>query len=156
MSAGYTPGPASMPIARLARVMRTAGWTIEYIDLDLTGAKAKADIKVVRDDGRWCYARVDKLGRASVARFHRERSLGMSVNAKGRRPLSPQINDEFLGRSRFEGARSMLRGLTAYLVENASRPVVLSDMRAAWAGVMDAPLRLQALAKARPTPGEGA
>lgn len=80
----------------------------------------------------------------------------MSVNAKGRRPLSPQINDEFLGRSRFEGARSMLRGLTAYLVENASRPVVLSDMRAAWAGVMDAPLRLQALAKARPTPGEGA
>jgi hypothetical protein len=136
------------PVNRLAAVMRDAGWEIEFVDLDLTGEHAKAEIKVTRQDGRWLLARVDEIGRASVTRFQRERSLGMSPNTKGRRPLSPQVNDEFLGRSRYEGARSMLRGLTAYLVENAVRPVALADMRAGWATVMGAPTRFAAIAKA--------
>lgn len=133
---------ATSAAARLALTMRSAGWEIEYIDLDLTGNQPKADIRIKRNDGRWLLARVDELGRASMDRFHREHTLGMSANTKGRRPLSPQINDEFLGRSRFEGARSMLRGLTAYLVENATTPVSLSDMRAGWSAVMASPLHL--------------
>ena len=149
MSAAQSKPGQVMPVVRLTSLMRSAGWEIEYIDLDLTGNQPKADIRVKRDDGRWLLARVDALGRASVERFQRERTLGMSANTKGRRPLSPQVNDEFLGRSRFEGARSMLRGLTAYLVENAIRPVALADMRAGWAGVMGAPLRIAALAKAQ-------
>jgi hypothetical protein len=149
-AAKHTPGHplALSPVERLAVVMRNAGWEIEFVDLDLTGERAKANIKIARQDGRWLLARVDELGRASVERFHRERTLGMSPNTKGRRPLSPQVNDEFLGRSRYAGARSMLRGLTAYLVENSVCPVALANMRAGWAAVMDAPTRYAAIAKA--------
>ena len=129
-------------VTRLAAVMHAAGWEVEYIDLDLTGEQPKADIKVARHDGRWMLARVDGIGRATITRFHRDCSLGMSANTKGRRPLSPQVDDQFLGRDRFEGARSMLRGLTNYLVANALRPVALADMRAGWAGVMGSPLRI--------------
>lgn len=145
MNAKHTPGPA-IQAAALQRVMRAAGWEIEFIDLDLTQSQPKAEIKVVRDDGRWLLARVDQLGRASVSRFQREHSLGMSASTKGRRPLSPQVDDLFLGRDQYLGARSMLRGLTAYLVSNASRSVELRDMRAGWASIMAAPLRLEVAA----------
>lgn len=129
---------------RLAWAMRTAGWEIEHIDLDLTGAAPKAEIKVTRADGRWLVARIDRQGRASFETYQRDRSLGMSSNTKGCRPLSPQVNDLFLGRQRFEGARSMLRHMTAYLVDNAASPASLPDMRSAWAAVMGSPLRITA------------
>lgn len=126
--------------------MARAGWEISYIDLDLTQAHPTAEIKVCRVDGRWLHARVDALGRSTIETFQREKWLGMSANTKGRRPLSPQVDDVFMGRRSFEGARSMLRNLTAYLADNAVRPVALSDMRAGWASIMAAPLRLQASA----------
>lgn len=132
-------------VARLAAVMARAGWEISFIDLDLTQDRPTADIRIARADGRWLHARVDRLGRSTIETFQREKSLGMSANTKGRRPLSPQIDDVFMGRRSFEGARSMLRNLTAYLADNAMQPVALSDMRAGWASVMAAPLRLQAL-----------
>ncbi len=125
---------------RMAGVMSAAGWEIEFIDLDLT--QPKAIIKVMRADGRWVFANVDQIGRTSIERFQRDRFLGKALNAKGRVPLSPQINDTFLGRDRFTGARSMLRGLTSYLVDNALHPVTLTEMRASWAPVMAVPLRI--------------
>jgi hypothetical protein len=131
-------------VARLQAVMRAAGWEIAHVDLDLTGQQPKAEIKMMRDDGRWLLARVDQCGRATVTRFHRERYLGRHANTKGRQPLTPIVDDQFLGRSSFPGARSMLRGITTYLVENALHPVALSDMRAGWAAVMAAPLLLAA------------
>jgi hypothetical protein len=137
------PMTINQPVARLASVMRAAGWEVEFIDLDLTGDQPKANIKVVRADGRWLLARVDHLGRASIERFHRERFLDRAPNTKGRVPLSPQVNDQFLGRSHFEGARSMLRHLTAYIADNATHPVHLADLRAGWAAIMSAPLRIE-------------
>jgi hypothetical protein len=141
----------SLPLAsaRLQQMMSLAGWEIDYIDLDLTGEKPKADIRIKRDDGRWLLARVDGLGRATVERFQRTRYLGMSPNTKGRQPLSPQIDDSFLGRDTYIGARAMLRNLTAYLADNALRPVALSDMRANWAAVMGSPLRLESTGTAK-------
>jgi hypothetical protein len=133
----------TIAVSRLASVMRSAGWEIEFLDLDLTGDQARADIKVVRDDGRWLLARVDSLGRASITRYHRTRYLGKTPNTKGRVPLSPQIDDEYLGRQRFEGARAMLRSLTSYIADNAVHPVSLSDVRAGWGTIMDAPLRIE-------------
>ena len=129
-------------LSRLARVMALAGWEIEYADLDLTRERPQAEIKVMRADGRWLWAKVDELGRCTVERFHRTHGLGMSANTKGRRPLSPQINDSFMGRQSYAGPRSMLRDLTSYLTENALQPLSLSDMRAAWAPLMGAPLLL--------------
>ena len=130
-------------VDRLASVMRAAGWEVEFADLDLSGDQARADIKVVRDDGRWLLARVDHLGRASITRYHRASFLGRTPSNKGRIPLSPQIDDQFLGRSNFEGARSMLRSLTAYIADNATGPVALADLRARWGAVMGAPLRIE-------------
>lgn len=126
----------------LQKCMSLAGWEIAHIDLDLTGDKPKAEIKLERCDGRWLLARIDRLGRASFETFHRERHLGMSPNTKGRRPLSPQINDVFLGRQHCLGARHMLREVTAYIADNSIAPMSLSDVRKAWAAVMGAPLQL--------------
>jgi hypothetical protein len=128
---------------RLASVMRAAGWEIEYVDLDLTGDQSRAEIKVMRSDGRWLFARVDQIGRASITRYHRDIALGRTPGTRGRIPLSPQVNDQYLGRDRFEGARSMLRGLTSYIADNAINPVALSDLRAGWAGIMSAPLLIE-------------
>lgn len=127
---------------RLNRVMAAAGWEISYVDLDLTGAQPKVEIRIKRHDGRWLRACVDSIGRCTTETFQRERCLGMSRNTKGRQPLSPQIDDVFLGRRSHLGARHMLRDLTNYVTDNALHPVALADMRAAWAGVMTAPLRL--------------
>ena len=129
-------------LTRLQRVMAIAGWEVEYVDMDLTGQRPTAEIKVQRDDGRWLWARVDALGRCTTETFQRERHLGMAKNQRGRRPLVPLVDDVFLGRRTHEGPRAMLRGLTAYLADNALHPVALADIRAAWAGVMSAPVRL--------------
>lgn len=129
-------------LARCQRVMALAGWEIEYVDMDLTGLRPTAEIKVQREDGRWLWARVDALGRCTTETFQRERNLGMAQNQKGRRPLVPLVDDTFLGRRKYEGPRSMLRGMTNYLTDNALRPIALSDLRSAWAGVMSAPVRL--------------
>lgn len=126
-------------VARLSRVMRSAGWEIEFIDLDLAGDRPKVDIKIHGANGRWLLARVDSLGRATMETFHRERALGMTPNTRGCRPLSPQVIDTFLGRQKFVGARQMLRVMTNYLTDNSVHPVALSDMRSAWALAMSAP-----------------
>ena len=128
----------------LQKCMALAGWGIVYVDLDLTGERPKVEIKMERGDGRWLLARVDPLGRACFETFQRERYLGMSRNTGGRRPLSPQIDDIFLGRHHCLGARHMLREMTAYIANNATTPVRLSDVRQAWAAVMRAPLRITA------------
>lgn len=124
------------------QAMALAGWEIEYVDMDLTGPRPTAEIKVQRNDGLWLWARVDALGRCTTETYQRERALGMAQNQRGRRPLVPLIDDVFLGRRRHEGPRSMLRNMTTYLADNALRQIELADMRAAWAGVMRAPVRL--------------
>lgn len=133
----------SVAAERLVVMMYRSGWEIRYVDLDLTSEQPQAEIKVARDDGRWLWARVDAAGRCTVERFHRDRRLAMDLATKGRRPLTPMVEDVYLGRERYTGPRAMLRNLTAYLTDNALQPVLLTDMRAAWAAVMGAPLRLE-------------
>jgi len=128
----------SAPMNRLGNVMRRAGWEIDYIDLDLTAEQPKADVRINRGDGRFIIAKVDAQGRATMETFQRTRSLGIDPKNKQAR-LAPQIDDQFLGRQKFEGARSMLRGMVNYLTDNATNPVALADMKAAWAGVMAGP-----------------
>ena len=129
----------SAPMNRLGNVMRRAGWEIDYIDLDLTGDKPKADIRVHRGDGRFILAKVDGQGRAMFETFQRDRNLRMDPKNPQSR-MAPHLDDTFLGRQKFEGARSMLRGMVTYLSDNATNPVALADMKAAWAGVMAGPV----------------
>ena len=117
---------------RLQLVMQQAGWEIHYVDIDITGDTPRAEIKVMRTDGRWLWARVDGRG-CTLERFHRDRYLGKPAGRTGRQPLSPQADDRFFGRTRPSGPRALLRELTAYIADNALGPVTLADLRAAWA-----------------------
>ena len=128
----------------LLRTMDRAGWALDWVDLDLTGSAPRLEIRATRYDGLWVRAHIDQLGRATLERFQRERSLGVPRNKKAgaRMPMVPLIDDHFMGRQRYEGGRSMMRGLCAYLTDNALHPVALADMRAAWAALMQAPARI--------------
>lgn len=126
----------------LLRTMDRAGWSLDWVDIDLTGSTPRLEIRATRYDGIWVRACVDQLGRATLERFKRERGLEMPHNRKGRRPLAQQVDDHFMGRQRYEGGRSMMRGLCAYLTDNALHPVALADMRAAWGALMQTPARI--------------
>jgi hypothetical protein len=148
---------ASDPMKRLGMVMRRAGWEIDYIDLDLTGDQPKADIRVNRGDGRFVIAKVDGQGRAMFETFQRDRNLRMDPKNPQSR-MAPHLDDTFLGRQKFDGARSMLRGMVTYLADNATNPVALADMKAAWAGVMAGPVNsdMPALPAPAAAPAEAA
>lgn len=127
-------------LVRCQRVMARAGWEIEYVDLDFTRPKPAAELKIIRSARRWLWAKVDTLGRCTIETFHRERTLGMSRNQKGPRPLVPIVEDTFLGRQHPAGPRQMLRLVTSYISDNALSQVALPEIRAAWAGIMPAPV----------------
>lgn len=127
----------------LQKTMARAGWHIDYVDLDLTKDRPVVTIKCHRSDGRWLRAAVDALGRCTLETFQRQSWLGHPENTKGRWPMSPQSDDLFLGRVKPEGPRTMLRAMTAYIVDNASQPVAIADMRAAWASVMHEPTKIE-------------
>ncbi|HRD65407.1 MAG TPA: hypothetical protein PKY50_04565 [Candidatus Competibacter sp.] len=104
---------ASKKSAAFCAWLAAAGWDIEYLDLDLTGTNPVADIRLAREDGRSLLARVDALGRCAVETFHREIGLGVPVNRRGRHARFPLVEDVFLGRTRHQGPRAMLRHLTS-------------------------------------------
>lgn len=141
VQAGQPPAsPLTPALVRCQRVMARAGWEIEYVDLDFTRPKPAAELKIMRSDGRWLWAKVDTLGRCTIETFHRERTLGMSRNQKGPRPLVPIVEDTFLGRQHPAGPRQMLRLVTSYVSDNALSQVPLPEIREAWAAIMPAPV----------------
>jgi nucleotide-binding universal stress UspA family protein len=137
-------GATAPAMLALQRAMSRAGWEIDFIDVDLTGEQPAATIKCHRADGLWLWAKVDTLGRCSVETFHRERWLGKPANTKGNWPMSPQVDDVFLGRRRPADARALLMDVSTYIADNATHPVSLVDMQAAWAALADTPSRAPA------------
>ena len=132
---GYPP-----ELIQCQHVMALAGWEIEYVDLDFTRPQPTAELKLTRADDRWLWAKVDTLGRCTIETFHRARKLGMAPNQNGLRPMVPIVEDIFLGRQHLAGPRQMMRQVTNYLADNALAHVPLPDIRAAWAGLMTAPI----------------
>jgi len=124
--------PKRKPTHEVQHVLAMAGWEIDFLDVDLTAAKPTATLRCTRADGRWIYARIDEYGRCSLDRFHRDRQLGMSYDTNGRRPLSPQIEDRFLGRTTTQGPRSLLRVALNYISDNAMQPISTISLRAAF------------------------
>lgn len=133
----------SLAVPALQRCLARAGWEAIYVDLDLTGAAPTAEIKLIRGDGRWLWARVDRFGRGTIETFQSSRTLAMSSNTKGRRPLTPLVSDQFLGRQRFDGAIAMLRGVGAYVGLNASGPVDPVSLQHSWEVILDAAQQLK-------------
>ena len=62
-----------------------------------------------------------------------------TYTCKGQHARFPLVDDLFLGRTRHEGPRALLRHLTRYIADNALRPVSLAELRAAWVGAMAGP-----------------
>lgn len=137
---------ASSPLARLRREMWAAGWEIDLIDVDVReGVAPRAKIQVRRLDGRWLMAYVNH-GRAGMERWHRRIELGMPRGVTGRSPLSPQIDDQFLGRTPCASPAELLRTLAHYVAANPGRLPLLQEgesakaarveaMQAAWAAL---------------------
>lgn len=129
-------------IRRLEQTMAMAGWYVDFLDMDLTAAQPSVVMKCHRADGRWLWAKVDTLGRCSLETFQRKSYLGKPQNSKGRWPLSPQVDDLFLGRVHPAGPHALMREITNYIADNAMSPVALGDIRAAWAAFMASPAKL--------------
>lgn len=96
--------------------LRLVGWGPRNIDIDL--ASGRVVVELHRDDGRWVLLSADSLGRVCMERHQRRVALGRHSSRLGRIPLSPQVEDVFLGRQRFNGFRSGLRSLCAYVAQN--------------------------------------
>ena len=143
-AATLAPAAPRAAVALLQRMMSRAGWEIDFVDVDATGQRPAATFKCHRADGLWLWAKVDALGRCSVETFHRERWLGKPANTKGNWPLSPQVDDVFLGRRRPADARALLLDVATYIADNAVSPVPLADMQAAWAALASTPPALAA------------
>lgn len=129
-------------IAVLSSVLHLAGWELRDIDLDLISGRARVELH--RYDGRRVLLSTDAIGRTSLERSHRTIALGRHSSTRGRIPLSPQIEDEFLGRQRCEGPRSGLRALCSYVATNPApgrQELPPSAVRAAFAPLMGAPAR---------------
>jgi hypothetical protein len=129
-------------MACLQQTLALAGWTVDFVDIDLTGSSPMALAKCHRDDGRWFSARIDSLGRCSFETFQRLTWMGKPDNTKGRWPQSLQAEDEFLGRSKAANPRELVDQMAAYIVDNASGAANLPNVQQAWLAVMGSPTRL--------------
>lgn len=123
-------------LVALKACMERAGWEVDHVDLDMTKDTPTVEVRMSRVDGRWLLARSDSLGRASIETFQRAKGLGMSPQTRGRRPLSPMVEDTFMGRQRCGGARALIRTLTNYIADNGTGDVSLGTIRDAWRGLM--------------------
>lgn len=136
--------PTINKAAALQKSLAMAGWEIARVDISFVGDAPKAEIKIERADGRWVLGSVDGQGRARLDRFHRDRTLALTSGISGPRPLTPHVEDTFLGRQKCEGPQAMLDALTDYVVDNALGPVRPQQIREALAAVISGSLRLSA------------
>ncbi|RDD50693.1 hypothetical protein [Aeromonas sp. ARM81] len=137
------PYPISHQLRALQRTMAQAGWEITSLELDLTGVQHEVTIRCDRDDGRWIWARVDRIGRCVLESFQRTRTLGRPSYATGKWPLSPQVEDEFLSRQQAANGRELVRLVTEYLTDNATETISLGEVRRAWDAITDTRTRFR-------------
>lgn len=141
MGHGGVLSPASR---RLLAALQRAGWELTYADADLSGERPTAELRLDGHDGRWVTARVDALGRCSIERFQRTKGLRMASDTLGRRPLTPLVEDVFLGRTRSPGPAAMIASLADYLASNGREGVDPRALDAEWTASLAGPLRLVA------------
>jgi hypothetical protein len=129
----------SAELSVLQLSMARAGWTIDFVDIDLTRSTPMALIRCHRNDGLWFSARVDSLGRCSFETFQRRSWVGKPENTKGRWPQSLQSEDDFLGRSRPTDSQALLNHMAMYIVDNAISPIGLPEVLSDWRALIESP-----------------
>lgn len=126
----------SRRLKQLELCLARVGWEICHFEMDLSGGSLVADIRVAGSDGKWLLARIDRSGRCSLERFVRTRQLSMARDTKGRRPLSPQVDDVFLGRQWLPSPAALLEQVGEYVANHPAAPAHLEGLRAAWRALL--------------------
>lgn len=130
------PVSSDARVLKLGRLLQDAGWEIICLDIDWRDELPRLEAQIVRNDGYWLFARLDQLGRGTVERFWRSRDLRVPANVKGCQPLSPAVNDEFLGRtSGLRGLLPLLVALADTVAANSSHPRISQEIRVTLLGL---------------------
>lgn len=119
-AAEIEPEAASTLADRRASALSAAlgqlGWECVQADVDLRAMKARLCLQ--HHSGRIVTLDADGSGRASVTREQQEWRTE-HTGRRGDRFLADRLGVAFLGRSRYPGIRSAMRGLADYLADNA-------------------------------------
>lgn len=102
----------------LASALGSIGWELRRLDLDASTGEA---VITVRHNSRLVTLHADRLGRASIERENLVTRTEM-VGRRGDRFRAECLGTEFVGRQRFEGIRSAMRGLADYIADNSNTP----------------------------------
>ena len=97
----------------LTIMLEQIGWELRTVGLDLVVGRAVLELH--RADGRWLHVATDRLGRATIERWQRERVIKRQI---GGGCLGDGFDDRFLGRTHCAGARAALRSMADYVAQN--------------------------------------
>jgi len=116
-------------LATLVRRLELIGWTVQHLDLDFCEERERVSLRVMRHDGLIVVATADAIGRCVVERLRRR-------HQRDPRTGGDVLTEEFVGRKRYPGPRSMLREVSTYLASNGVREIALADLRRDLAALM--------------------
>lgn len=139
------PVPVVSPEQSLLVTLERAGWTVASLEVDLVAGYAKVDLRGF--NSRLVTFFADRHDRASLT----VDLIGcetVAVGRRGDRARVERVASTMLSRQHFRGIRVGIRGLCAYLADNAPVPGRLTsgEARKAFAALMDGqPRRLEAL-----------
>lgn len=102
----------------LASALGSIGWELRRLDIDASTGEA---VITVRHHALLVTLYADRLGRASVERENLVTRTEL-VGRRGDRFPAECLGTEFVGRQRFEGVRSAMRGLADYIADNSNVP----------------------------------
>lgn len=107
---------ADLHVRTLSHSLHGWGWECLQADLDLVAGKARIVLRSYT--GRVVTLDADGLGRVSITREQAE-STTVLVGRRGDRFRAERETHVFLGRARYDGIPSALRGLADYVADNA-------------------------------------
>lgn len=111
---------------RIGASLAKAGWEVRVLEAPLSHAAHRFLLVASRADGRWIRAWQQPGGACYLDSYQRKSWLGHPEGASGNWPLSPQVEDLFLGRAFCKGLGELVALTVAYLLDNATQESGLS------------------------------
>lgn len=129
----HSVSTALSPVELFRVSLERLGWNVTSVDIDLVRGTARIELRrgdrLVTFDAR--------NGRATTTRERIRRTLA-TVGRRGDVTVVERLQLEFVGRERHEGIRSGLRWLANYVGDNATRPALRGEARAAFRLILNA------------------